>query len=347
MTPIRNTFEPRALTARAPAKLIISGEHSVLYGQPALAMAVNRYTTTTASWSDSSLIHFKLLDLAYAKAHTARALKLLAKNLRHEYDKFLAGNVTIRSVLKRPFELLQYSVSSLLEYINMQLPKGLEIAVDSNIPMGCGMGSSASAVISTLYALANFLQLDWQRKDFLAFSRNIENLQHGKSSGLDLHLVTYGGCVLFHNGEAQTRRAPQTSLCIVNTGKPDSSTGECVAAAALHFAEHKSLAVEFAEITHAIDMALATEHMPDVIQGIRANHKLLQRIGVVPAKVADFISDIEASGGAAKICGAGAIQGDNAGIVLLYSQHAVQEIVDAHGFLLQNIQVDTHGTQIV
>ena len=55
------------LTARAPAKLIISGEHSVLYGQPAIAMAVDRYTTTTTNWGDSKYIDFKFPDLAYAK----------------------------------------------------------------------------------------------------------------------------------------------------------------------------------------------------------------------------------------------------------------------------------------
>jgi len=148
---------PGALTARAPAKLIISGEHSVLYGQPAIAMAVNRYTTTTTAWRDTPNIHFKFLDLAYAKTHTFKTLQILAKQLRSDYVDFLDGKCSIGEVLKRPFELLQYSVSNLIEHLNLKLPRGMEISVDSSIPVGCGMGSSASAVISTLYALAAYL----------------------------------------------------------------------------------------------------------------------------------------------------------------------------------------------
>ncbi len=59
MSQQRNVFNAPSLTVQAPAKLILSGEHAVLYAQPALAMAVNRYTTTTTTWLDSPHINFK------------------------------------------------------------------------------------------------------------------------------------------------------------------------------------------------------------------------------------------------------------------------------------------------
>lgn len=347
MLPTRNTCDPKSLIARAPAKLIISGEHSVLYGQPALAMSIDRYTSTTIAWSASEKIHFDFLDLSYAKSYTSQALRNIAKNLHNDYSNFLAGEKNIGSVIKRPFELLQYSVSRLLDVLNIKLPRGVNISVGSNIPMSCGLGSSAAAIVSTVSALSTLLHCNWQRAEQLAFCREIENLQHGKSSGLDLHLVTYGGCVRFENGVAQTRPIPHLPLSIVNTGQPESSTGTCVINAAPIFKSDPILATEFALITNQIDTALATNDLLEFKRGIRANHSLLCRIGVVPNKVVNFISEIEASGGAAKICGAGAVLGDNAGVVLLVADHDVQHIIRKYGYELQSIQVDTHGTTIV
>ncbi len=335
MMPTRNTSESKILTARAPAKLILSGEHSVLYGQPALAMAIDRYTTTTTTWSDTSKIHFNFLDLAYAKSYTLYALQRLTKKIREDYSN------------KRPFELLQYLVSNLFEILNIKLSRGLNISVGSNIPIGCGMGSSSAAIISTVYALANLLQCNWPSVDYLSFSREVENLQHGKSSGLDLHLVTYGGCVRFENGLTYKRTIPQMPITIVNTGKPESSTGTCVTHVAPIFLNSPDLANKFGSITNQIDAALAANDLLEFKRGIRANHSLLCRIGVVPSKVANFISDIESSGGAAKICGAGAVVGNNAGVVLLVADHDVQDIVHKHGYEIQPIQVDTHGITVI
>lgn len=337
----------QSLTARAPAKLIISGEHSVLYGQAAIAMAVNRYTTTTTRWSDSPHVHFKLLDLAYAKKFTLAALRSVSQQLTQDYTAFLNGQCKITDVVKRPFELLQYSVANFLEQLNLPLAKGVEIQVDSTIPLGCGMGSSAAAVVSTIYALTNIFNLNWQTADYLRFGKEIESLQHGKSSGLDLHLVTHGGCVRFQNGMAQTRQWPNLPMYIINTGQPQSATGECVAQVASKFAKDKNLALEFGLVTEQIDQALTHNQLNTFKQAIRANHNLLLKIGVVPNKVANFIQELEANGAAAKICGAGAVRGDNAGIVLLISEVDLQHIVAKHGYQMQTIQIDLHGTQII
>lgn len=332
----------KTLTARAPAKLIISGEHAVLYGQPALAMAVDRYITTTTSWYSSAHVHFKLLDLSYAKTYTYMALRRLAKKLQADYKN---------SALKRPFELLQYAVSSLLDYLHVVLPKGIEITVASTIPIGCGMGSSAAAVISTLYSITNFLQFNLTQAEYLTFSRQIENLQHGKSSGLDLHLVTHGGCLRFHNGSTLPIRMPQMPMYIVNTGKPLSTTGDCVAKASEVFASNPGLAEEFGVVTNAIDKAIAETDLYSFNLGIKANHALLSKIGVVPERVANFIQEIENSGAVAKISGAGAVIGENAGITLVFAPEDVKnniiKIVQRYGYKLEDIQVDTHGITIL
>lgn len=347
MLPIRNRSEPQTLSVRSPAKLIISGEHSVLYGQPALAVAIDRYTTTTVSYSELPQIHFKLANLSCQQSHSSKDLQVLARNLRRDYANYLDGHANIATVLKRPFELLQYSVSNILEYLNAPLTYGLEISVDSSIPIGCGMGSSAAAIIATIFALSNFFKFNWQHNKHLSIAREIENLQHGKSSGLDLHLVMHGGYVRFQSANVIARPVPSMSLQIINTGQPLSSTGQCVSKVAERFVNDAKLAENFGNVTNILDVAISTNNLQDLKRGIRLNHQLLNYIGVVPTKVANLINAIEVAGGAAKICGAGATMGDNAGMVLLVSDHDMQDLVQSHGYQLQNIQVDTHGTQII
>ena len=337
----------QSLTARAPAKLIISGEHSVLYGQPALAMAVNCYTSTTTSWRNDKFINFKLNDLNYNKQQSCSALKDLADSLYKNYRDYLNGHLGIREVFNQPFYLLQYSVSSLIDKLKLPVPRGFDFSVESTIPMGCGMGSSASTIISALYALANLFNLNWQAEDYLQFGREIENLQHGRSSGLDLHLVTHGGCVLFRDGKAEARKPPAMQLFIVNTGKPESTTGECVTSVAKAFAASNNLASDFGAVTAEIDLALAENRFADFKTAIQENHRLLNNLAVVPSRVAAFISEIEQHGGAAKICGSGAITGDNAGIVLLVSEQNLEDIVSKYGYQIQAIQMDHHGTKII
>lgn len=343
----RNASDLKSLTAIAPAKLIISGEHSVLYGQPALAIAINRYTSATTTWSVNPQLRFELSNLSYTKSYNIHELHSIARNLHNNYSKFLAGEKNIGSVIKSPFELLQYLVSRLLEVFNLKLSRGIRICVESNIPIGCGMGSSAAAIASTVSALAALLDCEWQDGERLDFCREVENLQHGKSSGLDLHLVNYGGSVCFVNGKTQPRAVPKIPLSIINTGQPQTSTGTCVTHVASIFTKDPALASEFAVVTNQIDSALQSNNLLNFKQGIRANHRLLQRIGVVPDKVANFISEVEARGGAAKICGAGAVAGDNAGIVLLVADQNMQDIVSKYNYELQSIQVDTHGIKTI
>ena len=77
-------------------------------------------------------------------------------------------------------------------------------------------------------------------------------------------------------------------------------------------------------------------------------HLLLSRLKVVPEKIQKFIKLIENAGGAAKICGAGSIYGDNAGIIMLFGDlELLAPIVAAHKYQLQDLKIDYNGVQIV
>lgn len=345
-----------SFSAKAPAKLIMSGEHSVVYGAPAIAMAINQYAITTVGWlkkSNNPIINFNLLNLKYAKSHPLRTLILLKEQLQENYAAFLSGHCSIKEVIKKPFELLQYLVTNLIEKLQLQISENLEIQVDSGIPIGSGLGSSAAAIVSCLRSLAQLFKIHWEPKKFLNLAIDIENLQHGISSGIDLYTTIFGGCTYFPKNLKNNNFMPQNIILpnfdfkIVNTGQPAATTGECVFMAKKYF-EGSDLIKEFSLITEAVKQALITGNKVQCIEAIKENHALLCRLGVVPEKIKIFIKAIEQTGGAAKICGAGSVYGNSAGIVMLLGDlEKIIRVMKNYKYQLQDVNVDYQGVTIV
>lgn len=304
------------IQATAPGKLILSGEHAVVYGNPALVMAVNRYVTTTVLPQTNSDMTFLFPELKAERSVTLDALMKLQKRVKNNYQAFLTGSLSIREVLQEPIELVQFALSLLFEAANIQSTFGIKVSMHTDLLIGCGMGSSAAVVISVLVAVAHHLQLTIAPELFFNLAHQAETMQHGKSSGLDLQSSLRGGCLYFKEGQVSARAAVTLPFYFINTGQPQTTTGECVAAASTYF-KNTQISHDFTEVTHAMDQALQDNNIKNVFYAIRENHKLLNTIGVVPEKVQQLIAEIENAGGAAKISGAGSVAGNNAGIVLI------------------------------
>jgi len=305
----------------APGKLILSGEHAVVYGMPALAMAVNRYVCATASSQLLPLVSFDLSDFAYESGLTFTALNRLKNRIKQKYKKFISGDFKIRDVLQKPAELAQFAITLFLENFNLKLINGVKIKVHSDIPIGCGMGSSAATILSIVHAIAKHLEIELTPEIFYRLGIQAENMQHGHSSGLDLRVSMHGGCHLLKDGQLHARAIPSFPLYLVNTGTPLSSTGECVEKVASLF-KHSNIWQEFGDITQQMDRALEQNNLSEMIASIRANQRLLNSIGIVPEKVGRFVNEVEQLDGGAKICGAGTVAGDKAGVMLVMLEDA-------------------------
>jgi mevalonate kinase len=333
---------------RAPGKLILSGEHAIVYGKPALAMAVNRYAEAQTSEHNFPLVSFDLSDLAYRKAIHFAALDQIKERIKQKYRGFLRGEFKIRHVLQKPVELAQFALSLFYEILNIKPTQGVKIKLQSDIPMGCGMGSSAAIVLSVIHAMAHHLDLSLPQELLYRLGLEAENIQHGYSSGLDLRISQQGGCLLMQNQQIQVRTLPQTPLYIINTGTPVSSTGECVAAVAPHFT-HSTIGNDFADVTLAMDAALQANQPQALRQAINANQALLVKIGVVPPRVQAFAQSLELADGAAKICGAGAVSGDNGGIVLAVIEDlaALTDLCAQYRYTLMPVYPEARGVHVV
>ena len=346
MTPSHSDVKP-CVTARTPGKLILSGEHAVVYGAPAIAIAVDRYIETTVQKGHGPNILFDIKSLGLQKHIPLVIMNKIKEKASKQYQKFRDGKLSITDVLKQPIDLAYYTVANVFDGIKGGLDSGSQISIESEIPMSCGMGSSAASIAGLLTALNEAYTLTLPQSKLIELAIESESLQHGYSSGLDIHIVVKGGCIYFQNSQANTRALPQFPLHIAMTGKPDSSTGDCVAHAASHIKQYDRLQ-QFTQTTQAFDAAMQSNDIDHVKKSIRRNHQLLIDIGVVPQQIQTFIKALEAEDIAAKICGAGAISGNKAGAVLMLGDlDKARTITHNFDYCFEQFNGATHGSHIL
>jgi mevalonate kinase len=337
---------PQYIKVRAPAKLVISGEHAVVCGNPAIGIAVNRYMDVTIRWLKLAQWSFELMGISFKRQTTLRTLHKLKSKIHRQYERFKEGEHPIRDVLKHPFELSLYTATNVVEKFRRHLPSGIGVATDSNIPTGCGMGSSAACVVGLIHAMSELMDLQLNIDDYVALGIESENLQHGNSSGLDVNLVYRGGCQYYANQTCTPLNYPTDwNWQLVNTGTPASSTGECVTAAKKQLTQ--AMLTNFSTTTQAMRHCLQNQLLGQAQQTIADNHQLLRRIEVVPKRVAQFIHECEDQNLAAKVCGAGACYGDAAGMVLVLGDHSVSELCQSYGYELLPMQIETRGSHVL
>ncbi|MBP0047723.1 mevalonate kinase [Marinobacterium sp. AK62] len=299
-------------TASAPGKIILSGEHAVVYGAPALALAVDRHMR----------IHYRPDQLPRLSWHTRERTHVLGldklaglrRRLDSHFERYLRGELPITRILQKPAELAFYAVDMARVLSGLDIRPQGSLRIDSDIPIGAGMGSSAALIAALLKLFGHFDDLD----ELIRQVRYCERLQHGRGSLIDAAAVCSGGLVRVEADQVTRLRLPEHGLGAgfywLFTGTPASSTGACVDQVRRNFAD-SAIWDEFGEVTRALESALLSGQ--SLVELIRQNHRLLTRIGVVPAPLQRLTEQVEQAGGAAKVCGAGAVSGDQGGLMLL------------------------------
>jgi mevalonate kinase len=157
-------------TSSAPGKIILFGEHAVVYGQPALAVPVIQVQAT-----------------ATVTENSRGGIMIEAPNINLSAD--LTGLAP-----DNPLAAVIHSVFSTLGISN---PPACTVYLQSTIPVASGLGSSAALSVAIIRALSEFLgqPLPDQQVNALAFEA--EKLYHGTPSGIDNTVVSYAKPVYF------------------------------------------------------------------------------------------------------------------------------------------------------
>ena len=334
----------------APAKLILSGEYSVVRNKPALAVALNYFTHCEIIDNKNITAGVELIipQFNLNKFYSWQELLKLEISLQHKYQNFTDALISISEVLESPIELCWFAIIYFLknsqEHINYQ--SSITINLSSEIPIGSGMGSSASIIIATMQGLNKFYNLNLCDNTVYQLALQAENLQHGYSSGVDIKTIMHGG-INYFQADHQANHIENFDITIenmdfylINTGKPESSTGECSEKVKEKFNANHIIWNEFSQCTELLKTNLEKESKFNIIHYIKTNHRLLNQLGIVPEHVNNFIRKIEngAISGAAKICGAGSISGDSAGMVIAIGEFSsIKKLCEQYNFSLENL----------
>jgi len=154
----------------APGKIILFGEHAVVYGRPALAVPVTQvHADVEVLDSDRAGIWIDAPDV----------------NLHAELS-MLPSDHPLASVIHNLFFLVRVS----------PFPN-LSIKITSSIPVASGLGSGAAVTVALVRALSSHLDKQMTDKEVNAFAYEIEKLHHGTPSGIDNTVITYAKPVYF------------------------------------------------------------------------------------------------------------------------------------------------------
>ncbi len=183
------------MKASAPGKIILFGEHAVVYNRPALAVPVNQVQVDVevldsdkpGVWIDAPMV-----DL-------------------HGELSTLPDDHPIGSVILKVFQ--HFGISPL---------PNISITIVSTIPVAAGLGSGAAVSVALVRALSSFFSLSLKNEQVNELVFEIEKLHHGTPSGIDNTVITYNMPVFYmkHKPIETFKCGKPFTIVIGDTGVP-------------------------------------------------------------------------------------------------------------------------------
>jgi mevalonate kinase len=173
-------------------KVILLGEHGVVYGRPALACGIERGAVATATESDLPTLTVTTWDVSVPADPAS------TEALGRAFDALLGVYAT------RP---------------------SLSVTAEVALPAGAGLGCSAALGVAVLAAMDAALGVHREPDARAEASLAWERVFHGTPSGVDSAMASAGGVAIFRRGEPLTRIIPKHPLTLVvaNSGEPSST----------------------------------------------------------------------------------------------------------------------------
>jgi mevalonate kinase len=168
------------VVASAPAKIILFGEHFVVYGEPAIVLAIDKRAYVKIENRDDNDLHLRSSTLNLAGHYENNVFKIEQGNAREARTKFEPVKHAVERILERHGKLA-----------------GLDIEINSAVPVGAGLGSSAAVAAATTAGAGALLGVKLSKEDIFRITCEAERIVHGVSSGVDPAISTFGGAVLF------------------------------------------------------------------------------------------------------------------------------------------------------
>lgn len=308
----------RSITATAPAKVILFGEHAVNRGQTALAVSVGLYSTCTLTLltQDEATMSKESQSEIYT-FHSKGQQLFSSTTTRHAILKL--GQIIDTHRANSDYAEIQKIVSSdffapvkyVLAALGDALPPSLEISCASIIPQLAGLGSGGSTFVALAAALTRMLGQEGEPRQIAAWALRGDIVAHGgTASGLDTQTSLYGGAIRY-TLDVQGEPIPHAdglTLVIGNTGI-FAATSEVNARVRRWLADCPTRLHYFHEIgllAQLAEAALCEGDWHYLGHLFNLNQLLLERIGVSCPELDTLIdASLEAGALGAKLSGSG------------------------------------------
>ncbi len=289
MNPKFYSTKRRAVKATAPGKVILFGEHAVVYGRPAIAAPLSqlRATAIIEPWEEQGVL-------------------LVAPDLGLKRSLPDAG----------ADDALVLAVRQVQQATGLKQLPDIRITVTSEIPIASGLGSGASITAAIIRALTSYLDLDDLADDewVSRLTFEVEKFYHGTPSGIDNTVVTYERPVYFvrvpPNNRIETFEIGRPlPLLIADTGV-SSHTKAVVSAVRQGWQANNMLYEKLFDgcgaIADAARTAIALGELSRVGKLMDKNHRLLVEMGVSSPELDKLVEAASKAGAyGAKLSGAG------------------------------------------
>ncbi|MFQ5419988.1 MAG: mevalonate kinase [Anaerolineae bacterium] len=277
------------IKATAPGKIILFGEHAVVYGRPAIAAPVSQVrATAVVTASNLPGVHLVAPDLGI-------------RTLLDEADEEDAIAAVVRQVQTA---------------VNLPRFPDMTVTVTSQIPIASGLGSGAAITAAAVRALMAFLGMAhiatpaWVS----ALTYEVEKIHHGTPSGIDDTVVAYEQPVYFVRQQPQSRIEPfavarPLSLLVADTGVR-SSTKEVVLDVRRQWqaepVRFETLFDGCGRLADAARQAIEAGEQAALGQMMNENHALLQEMTVSSPELDGLVTAARRAGAlGAKLRGGG------------------------------------------
>lgn len=275
------------MTASAPGKIILLGEHAVVYDRPAVAVPVHQ---------------------VQAKVTASADIRAPRGRVRIEAPEIHL--VTERASLPADHPLA-LAVDGTLAALGVETPPALTLRIRSSVPVAAGLGSGAAVSVALIRALSAFLGRPLADEQVNALAYRVEQRLHGTPSGIDNTVITYARPIFFQRSAGfmpLAVGAPLTFL-IADTGVK-SPTHEAVAGVRRDWEQNpgrsEALFDEIGAVAQESRAALESGQQALLAALMNANQRALQALGVSSPELDHLISTaLQAGAWGAKLSGGG------------------------------------------